>query len=140
MAPLLRTSQPFGDGRVMEATRPRRTVRGMEAAWPVSKGEDDDGLGVPGAAREVLDRIVRLGCRTLDADEIVVLVRDERSAHTLVPLRRSCGPDGSRGVRTPTGPALDRALKTGAAAAGDLGHVVRAAAPIVWSGRVHGAI
>src|SRR3954451_23903024 len=57
--------------------RTRRTERGMEAAWPVSRGESDGG-GLPAAARGVLDRIVRLGCRTLGADEIVVLVRGGR--------------------------------------------------------------
>jgi hypothetical protein len=109
----------------------------MDAAWPMSKGDKDDGSGLPAAARGVLDRIVRLGCRTLGADEIVILVRDGRDTHTLLPIARSCTDDERR---TPAGPALDRAMKTGAPAAGDAGHVVRAAAPIVWSGGVRGAI
>jgi hypothetical protein len=113
-------------------------VRGKEAAWPVSKGENRDGGAVPPAARDVLDRIVRLGCRTLGADEIVVLVRDGRDTHKLLPIARSCADHDGR--RAPTGPALDRAMSTGAPAAGDTGHVVRAAAPIMWSGGVHGAI
>src|SRR5215213_10201250 len=118
--------------------RTRRTVKGMDAAWPVSQGESRDRRGLPAAVRGVLDRIVRLGCRTLGADEVVILVRDGRDAHTLLPIARSCSPENER--RAPTGPALDRAMRTGAPAAGDAGHIVRAAAPIVWSGGVHGAI
>src|SRR3712207_2304495 len=118
MAAFLRSSQPSLPRRVMAGRSGRGgTVRGKEAAWPGSKGDKRDAAGVPPAARDVLDRIVRLGCRTLGADEIVVLVRDGRDTHTLLPVARSCT-DGD-GRRAPTGPALDRAMSTGAPAAGD---------------------
>jgi hypothetical protein len=110
----------------------------MEAARPVSGEETTEQHGVPRPPLEMLERITRLACREVGAVEVVLVVRDERDPRRLVPLARSSG--AAAGVRAPRGPALDRALTTGAPAAGDAGHVVRAAGPIVWGGIVRGAL
>src|SRR3712207_4798559 len=45
--------------------------------------------GVPLPARDVLDRVTRLACRTVGAREVVLLVRDELDPHRLLPVARS---------------------------------------------------
>jgi HD domain/GAF domain len=112
----------------------------MEAAWPVKDEERTEQRGVPRPPLEMLERIARLACREVGAREVAVLVRDERDPRRLMPLAHSSGAPAGATPRMPRGPALDRALKTGAPAAGDAGHVVCAAAPIVRGGTVRGAL
>jgi hypothetical protein len=110
----------------------------MDAAERRAVGEAG-ALAMPAAANEVLERIVRLACRTAGADQVVVLVRDPHDPRSLVRV-------ASHTVRTPVNPvlgddpALERALTTGAPTAGEGGGRLRAAAPIAWGGKVRGAV
>jgi hypothetical protein len=105
----------------------------MDAAGNAASGKPAV-VALPPPAREVLERIVRLACRTLDLASATVLVRWEADGE-LVPVGDHRAP-GAGPEASLTGPTLERALADGTAAAGPL----RAAAPIAWGGVVRGAL
>jgi putative nucleotidyltransferase with HDIG domain len=108
----------------------------MEAAWPVSKGELRD-LGVVAApVRAVLDRVVRLAARTLDAADAAVFVL---RGTELVLVARCCR-DPREAPDRSADPLLERVLATGTAVSGKDEGGLRAAVPIAWHGQLRGAV
>ena len=94
---------------------------------------------VPRAGHEVLDRIVRLACRAAEADHAAVLVRHEHDPRTLVTVAAH-SVHGVEPLPVGEDPALERALTSGAPAAGRAGGWLRAAAPLMWGGTVRGVL
>ena len=95
--------------------------------------------GVPVAAHDLLDRIVRVACRAAGADEAVVVLREPGESRARVCVAAHCDGPGE-----PTagagGPTLERVLATGVATAGQEAGRLRAVAPLVWGGSVRGAL